>query len=1496
MKLSEVVKFNDSNFFDGAVQVNWIDSRPEMALHAAESYVFHGPQYHGVSKSSDSEYDSQYVLKDSASFLAEFIQKIEVGDKDLDVNPYSLVIAGYGSGKSHLALTLAQLFTAPLSPTSNAILSGLSKVDSQIGEYVSSYFSRSVKPALVITLDGMSGFHLGNAISSEIFRKIGALDLDLEPLRLLSPRFQIAEEFVLRNFEIRKSEFTKLFTIKNVDQIISALRERDEDIYSDVDSIYLNANGSPIPVEGQESIQDLIESVISCYCGDDGPFSHMVILFDEFGRYLEYAAEKPSLAGDSVLQQLFQGVQDNKSKVRFVGFIQYELKAYLKRFSGIGLRQIQRYVTRYDAADKIYLSSNLETIIANMMERDSSKFEEYKRNKFDKAEVLQLHNRLASALPGFSDFSVWGDLQQFSNVIVEGCWPLHPLTVWFLTRQKDIVQSRSALTFIKESVDSESLTDVKEGFQIPVSNFAKNYMLPELLSAERQINGSIFETLNSLLERFESSLSNVETNVLVSIALLDKLRAVFRSKEQVDLLVSDACYSGSELIAKSVSRLEELGALEWNDDLFKYELLSDGASRAQFNLWMKHNVSQFNKSDMSDLFIKRAVTDLSVEPLLTDFGVLNDISTSDWRFDPLLAHANNFKTVISRAFDEWAIEIDPFGSKGRLIYLYLNDEDDVSSVLEGVDKVIAASMKFLTIKKAPIWVVVINDLHGNIGKNIVSLEVIESVTSGADFEKFRRFIVPEKDSCRYKVKDAFSTALKEKTYIFSGCTQIKPLDRMKKIGGAIFSEVYPSVVPFNFDGFSNARGGGSADCITITRALISRQLNFPWVQGQIKKLQNRIDSLLIKSWNVFDKKGRISLAQSTVLKDVFTYFETLHKDDPGRTLGDTYKNLISPPYGFNSASASVFLGLLISSDTPDRRLLYSGAAIASPDWLNLAYPQKAGRKEFKVEVLAETTIRFLAEDASSRWRSFLDLWEGTYSKEKLVELHNEALVLQRDDIIPESLEGRLSYLMDKSVIAKSEIDSLDKFFEKLERSVMTVEREGRMGSSVRLLSDILKKEGVMNSEGGWGDSHFSELSDLKSLVITLVKANFDSWVVTQTCNSMETLEEFRRKLEWNVSTLNSANLNKFSKTLRDTGIRSIAQIQVRWEFRQLIIDSEAFCDFPIQDFIHSIQEIRSKISSGKLYSEKILSLKGKIDGKECNQRISNISKRIDELSKVLELQQSKLSSIYEPVEGLLGIEERLVLLRDIRPIFINTRDLSDIDECYAQLLEIKRITFSWVSKDLSPQKIEVLSVSSREKELSEYGAFLEVNDYESLWDAAALWGSILQSRLHVLLKMSSEFIEANVFDSSILTGMSDNELNSIKGSIESEFPLYLSEKDLEQMGFFVDQLTDILDERNEEKRFSDFSCWFQKFSNLDDLQTLSKEKCSSLVSYYESPLVSLKSEELEEVEVLVGKLKARIDSLSTDDIVSRIKAMPFTFQKKIYDKLSKIITSNKDLV
>ena len=129
MRLKDVVRFREDLLFDGAVQLGWFEENRELAERAASHYVFHGPRYHGVTEQDFG--DSSHSLMDTASFTLSFLERVYgMGDED----PFTMAIAGYGAGKSHLAVTVACLLDNPHSSIAGAILDNLTMADEAIGE------------------------------------------------------------------------------------------------------------------------------------------------------------------------------------------------------------------------------------------------------------------------------------------------------------------------------------------------------------------------------------------------------------------------------------------------------------------------------------------------------------------------------------------------------------------------------------------------------------------------------------------------------------------------------------------------------------------------------------------------------------------------------------------------------------------------------------------------------------------------------------------------------------------------------------------------------------------------------------------------------------------------------------------------------------------------------------------------------------------------------------------------------------------------------------------------------------------------------------------------------------------------------------------------------------------------------------------------------------------------------------------------------------------
>ena len=104
-KLCDLVRFEIDRLFNGAVDVDWLQSDEAKASRAASAFVFHGPGTHGVASSV--AVGTGHRLIDTATFAAGVAADLA----NPGSRPFTLAIASYGSGKSHLAVTLTELFS-----------------------------------------------------------------------------------------------------------------------------------------------------------------------------------------------------------------------------------------------------------------------------------------------------------------------------------------------------------------------------------------------------------------------------------------------------------------------------------------------------------------------------------------------------------------------------------------------------------------------------------------------------------------------------------------------------------------------------------------------------------------------------------------------------------------------------------------------------------------------------------------------------------------------------------------------------------------------------------------------------------------------------------------------------------------------------------------------------------------------------------------------------------------------------------------------------------------------------------------------------------------------------------------------------------------------------------------------------------------------------------------------------------------------------------------
>lgn len=260
-RLKEVVRFRGDRLFDGAVSIDWFGTDAARAKAAAESFVFHGPSYHGVQQ-DDVGVSHGHRLIDTANFTRSIVRRCH----GLEERAFTLAIAGYGTGKSHLGLTLATLLESPLSETGQAVLASLASADEDIAADVRATLEHDKQPCLVVPLNGMQNFNLTSEVTRQVVRALNKAGCDIKPIESLRPRFSQAASLIrMSNSEVQNRLLVACET-DSLEIVLEKLAVQDERIYKLVHGFF-EAEGMTIQALAGESTSDVVNVVVREYCG-----------------------------------------------------------------------------------------------------------------------------------------------------------------------------------------------------------------------------------------------------------------------------------------------------------------------------------------------------------------------------------------------------------------------------------------------------------------------------------------------------------------------------------------------------------------------------------------------------------------------------------------------------------------------------------------------------------------------------------------------------------------------------------------------------------------------------------------------------------------------------------------------------------------------------------------------------------------------------------------------------------------------------------------------------------------------------------------------------------------------------------------------------------------------------------------------------------------------------------------------------------------------------
>lgn len=1382
--LKEFVKFRGDQLFNGAVNIDWLGTDEARARGAAGAFVFHGPAYHGVSQ-ADVGVSHGHHLQDTATFARSIVMHCYKGEE----KPFTLAIAGYGTGKSHLALTLALLLSCPEGDLAETILSGIDASDKAIGSEIRSVLNKAKQPCLVVAVNGMQSIDLTAEITRQIINRVRAAGLKTLPLDELRPRFTQAANLIRMTGKDTDviQELTAACDEDGIDSILNKLEQQDEFIYSKVHGVF-SAKGIPITAFRGESIREVIEVAAREYCGIDKPFRSILILFDEFGRYAEFATNRSHIAGSGVLQDLFEGIQSNSQAVCFVGFIQFELNAYVQRVAPEHRNEILRYVTRYQTANRVYLSINLETLIAHLIEkRKPTDLDRWFDTKETKQESETIAEGIARWFPQSQNHRLWTDPEQFHSVIRKGCWPLSAYSTWFLFHLAAAgkhLQERSALAFLGDTFDRFGDLGISDdgSWHLSPVDFWSDALQEELISSEEGgQQGSIAHAYASVEARHGAGLKDDLKRLLRAAVLASKMGLQALDRDDAIKALSELAGLQSSAASIGIHHLQdELNVLEWDEAFKEFDILGDAVPRTQFLSFVRQRITHLygEESGKASLFASRASTwcDL-LRDVECDFAGDNKIYTREWLYQGVTSSADVLPMLVKLACTRWTDAIGVEEPRGTVIYCYIEPSRDAKLVAAEARDLLRAAAKETGTDAVPILVVLLCDEEGTLGEAIAALAVLEEPMSEEDRSRFGNLIAAHKEKMLKVMNDQIDKMIKKRLYV-TGLKDEIEAHRLGRTGTALFSGIYPTPLSFPFDGFTTTRGNAADSCQELTLELLQGSLDYDVILAKPPKTKNRAIRVLKKEWQVFTNDGRIGKLpiQSVARSIVAAWDKDLTSGNAGLSIASALRQACQPPFGANIASAGLLLGVFMTFRISKLAILHEGKALSVKQWLQTDIFR--GKKLLDPTHL-ESDFLVTIGDESSEWEALLGDWEMADCYTIKAEFLHKAQALVKTTPIPPLLQYKYSYLTSMSEEALTKLKNHDEQFNGL---LMAMEKGRKHGDMIKLcqslagLASLVTK--MKQQELAWSIGEIDEVQRQIDQTRPEVEQLFPEWLARQTLksDSPDAVGEFKHtmlhKLREDLSRLELPDLKD---KLERRVLALVRNAEAVANANELVRSTESWmlqhADCCSSPRVKQIQELLEECNS---QLESLKSVGKKLDQENINTTIEKMSSFLDKLVITRDSLANRATEVWKTdASTLLNAEALEIEVGFLVKAFEESEGvIEDLIALQKAIAFYSRCKEKLGDDSLSQSELEMVASDLNER------ANLELDNQRLPWSPKEVLPVIVGNASEGRLKASAKWIDKISSDLKDLSGMDAAEANHLMYRVNNPPPIISEEHSL----------------------------------------------------------------------------------------------------------------------
>lgn len=1161
MKLNEIIEFRKDLYFEGAVQIDWFYDKTKSKT-VAENFVFHGSEYFGIANTGSNK------RIDTISLTQELLQKTG----NAASNPLSLAIADYGTGKSHLAVTLGHLFSGPdyCPETYQKILDNIAGIDKKAANEIK---EQSKKKNLVLVINGMKDFNLHSELLKAAQKSLTLHGVSDEKLRKINKSIEIAELFFDRNavnsLKAFESKAEEIGWREKGEELIRRIKDTlltDSDTFELINSVYEDINGHKIRWDEDISAAAILDQLINEYCGINGAFDGVVLLFDEFGRYLEYASGTDSArSGESALQQIFECSQNADGLLHVINFIQSDIKSYLQRVDNT--KNISRYIGRYDVSDKYYISSNLETVFANLIQRkDSEQFEKVLINGLNARESYW--NNIFDDLNTWKTLSgVWAEYSLFRKVIVEGIYPMHPISTFMLTQLSDYLQNRSSLTMISQYINSNGNQDIENGkFSILPEELMRGDLYTEMLSAEQEGRQTSQHCLrySNILSKFEDKLSENALKVLRSNLVLRILRFKTNSLSEVkNGLMYCSGLTVGEIDEELNILTNEYGILGYDDRANCFDFMEESHGAHDYKIFKKRLLSRTEFD--SGLLTNNEVLELGdlLNSIDTQFSTNRHISTKEWEFrQELYAIEELSQDILNKAVSDWENAIQPEVPKGKLIWLYVNKNTD--SVY--IDRACKAAK---VLEGKPIILMLLNDTDNHLYTDLVEYKVLKDMDD-ASRSRFGRHYEDDVNQNRVMISTDFANLKKDRQYLtVNGVARFN--DRLAKSLTSVFDNLYPNIISFPFDGFVSAKYNISRNqaktYISIVRALLSGEINDAVIHNWPTDTRNRFSALFDaqarNSWKCFSDQSHIIPPEDKAVRSIYDVITNKLEEDELLSCAELLETLSKPPYGLNYYAVVILVALVISNLSYCTRVVYKENIYNSQAWRDLLLVKDS---KTNPDVFKDSSLKHVDANAvNAKFNQLFNQIDSNKDADKVAQLEAELNQMTQENDLPDELLGRYNLMLKILHDGKNAKNDFNNLFMSISEDKQKIHPRD-LYPAVKMIIELMNTDFRSIFEKynyKYTETYSSQVTNLLIDMKGYVEDNFGEFLKTIRCAEVERMVSFRNHTNRLFDKFTEAGFTDYANIIREQAgqeLHNVELIKSRANFRDNYYDFYKRCN------------------------------------------------------------------------------------------------------------------------------------------------------------------------------------------------------------------------------------------------------------------------------------------------------------------------------------------------